>query len=77
MCPSQWEGKLEDGRMFYCRFRWGGFYIRVSEKETDDVSDAVGGECILEMEYGGEMDGIMTTEEMKELTKDSVDWSGL
>ncbi len=22
-CPSQWEGKLENGRYIYIRYRWG------------------------------------------------------
>ncbi len=75
-CPSQWEGKLEDGRMFYARYRHGYFYISLSDGPTDDVMDAVTHKYIMEMEHEGEgHDGIMSTETMQELTKDYVDWS--
>lgn len=76
-CPSQWEGKLDDGRMFYCRYRWGTFYISVSDRPTDRRLDAVSNNYIMEVEYGGEMDGCMSTEEMKELSKEHMDWSTL
>lgn len=36
--PSQWEGKLVDGRMFYARFRHGRMTIQFSNKPVDDVS---------------------------------------
>lgn len=76
-CPSQWEGKLDDERMFYCRYRWGVFYISVSDGPTDRGLDAVTRNYIMEVEYGGEMDGCMSTEEMKELSKEHMDWSAL
>ena len=28
-CPSQWEGKTEDGREVYIRFRFGCFYCEI------------------------------------------------
>lgn len=38
MCPSQWEGKLSDGRAIYIRFRWGT--LRASAGDTlDDAID--------------------------------------
>ena len=40
-CPSQWEGKLAGGRMFYVRYRWGILAVNISAKPTDDVMDAV------------------------------------
>lgn len=39
-CPSQWEGKLTDGkRMFYARFRHGHFYVEFSNEPADNVMD--------------------------------------
>ena len=75
-CPSQWEGALDGGRMFYIRFRHGSFCLRASPQPTEDVHDAVNGDLIMELEHDGEgHDGVMGTELMKELTKDHVDWS--
>lgn len=73
-CPSQWEGKLQDGRMFYARYRHGYFYISVSDGPTEDGFDAVTDNYLMEAEVGDGMDGV-STEEMQELTKDYVDWS--
>jgi hypothetical protein len=75
-CPSQWEGKLDDERMFYARFRHGWFYISVSEGPTDDPFDAITDNYVLELEHEGEgHDGIMSTELMMELSRDKIDWS--
>jgi len=74
-CPSQWQGKLEDGRMFYARYRHGYFYISVSDGPTERGFDAVTDNYLMEAEVGADMDGVMSTDEMRELTKDYVDWS--
>lgn len=47
-CPTQWEGRLKDGRDFYFRYRWGVAYLGVSgtgspvfaERTPDGVSAA-------------------------------------
>lgn len=36
-CPSQWEGKLEDGRSFYARYRHGIFRYGVANPGEDPV----------------------------------------
>ena len=76
-CPSQWEGKLDDGRIFYGRYRWGFFTLSVSKEPTDDPIEAVTDSYIMEVEYGGEWNGAMSTEEMMELSREHVDWSAL
>ncbi len=63
-CPSQWEGHLEDGRMFYIRYRWGHLSISVSDKPTDDVYDAVKGKEVLSKDVGDELDGTMSWDEL-------------
>lgn len=45
-CPTQAEGKLTDGRMFYFRARHGTWDLRVSDEATDDVGDAVRGQAV-------------------------------
>jgi hypothetical protein len=41
-CPTQWEGHLEDGRMFYFRIRHDILTIQVSTKPIDTI-DELGG----------------------------------
>jgi hypothetical protein len=31
-CPSQWEGKTEDGKDIYIRFRWGTLRLDIDGK---------------------------------------------
>lgn len=61
-CPSAWEGKLEDGRNFYCRYRWGSFSIRISEEVNGEENLEIFRESI-----GDEYDGVMNDSEMYEL----------
>lgn len=56
-CPSQWEGHLEDGRMFYARYRWGRLTVAVSDEPTDDVFVAVDGELAVDVMLGDPYDG--------------------
>lgn len=48
-CPSQWEGKLEDGRMFYMRYRHSHFTFALSKEPTDSVYDAIRGERLVDV----------------------------
>lgn len=51
-CPSQWEGRLADGREVYVRYRHG-----VLRMDID-------GRTAYRLEHGDGLDGFMTTEEM-------------
>ena len=64
-CPSQWEGHIDDGRMFYGRYRGGWLSLDVSQYPTDDVLDAIGGErpSVLGRHIGDYADGTMTTKD--------------
>ena len=44
--PSQWEGKLEDGRQIYIRYRWGELTIDLIQdsKETNLLTEQLGSE---------------------------------
>lgn len=74
-CPVQAEGKLEDGRMWYFRSRWGSWSMRVSENPTDEVQDAVGGEWVASGDVGeGDFDGSWIEAEVAEkLIEQSLD----
>ena len=64
-CPSQWEGHLKDGRMFYARYRWGALTIQVSKEPTGDVMDAVMGEMVYNEILGGGYDGTLEQNELE------------
>ncbi len=34
-CPSQWEGRLADGRFVFIRERWGTGHIQVGDTEDE------------------------------------------
>ena len=63
-CPSQWEIKLEDGRMIYVRYRWGALAFDISLEPTDDVYQAINGEQIYHEQIGDSMDGCLSEEQL-------------
>ena len=75
-CPSQWEGQTDDNRWVYFRYRHG--YLRVEiGKEGIDVDDNKffdGVEVIFEKHIGSALDGYMTFDELKSLTKNIIDY---
>jgi hypothetical protein len=71
-CPSQWEGTLEDGRMFYARYRWGSLSIEVSKEPTSDVFIAMEpeGELIYYRKaIGGAYDGVLDQSDLVDIMK--------
>lgn len=58
-CPSQWEGKLKDGRMFYARYRWGVLEISVSNNPSNSVYDAINGVVLCDEQLGDKYDGVL------------------
>jgi hypothetical protein len=74
-CPSQWEGRLTDGRYFYVRFRWGHFGFGVGASEGDAVRNC---EYVDEWDNEDEanLSGFMPDSTMKEfMTKHGFDMS--
>lgn len=65
-CPSQWEGNLIDGRMFYARYRWGVLSVELSKELTTDVYKAIGedGELIYDEQLGDSYDGTLEQAEL-------------
>ena len=72
--PSQWEGELSDGRMFYGRYRHGQFSVSIAET----VDSAVSGSIALGFDTGGYGNADMDDEEFMAMTAKHLlwDWSG-
>jgi hypothetical protein len=64
VCPSQWEGKTDDGRGVYVRYRWGGLSFTVAATVDDAVMGRGAGPESFHMSHGDGLDGFMTTEEL-------------
>jgi len=74
-CPSQWEGTLKKGQMFYIRYRWGGLSLRISPKSTNNVIEAVSGEEVCYTALGEQYDGVLSTKDMKKKLKNYLNFS--
>jgi len=68
VCPSQWEGKTEDGKTVYILYRWGCLSAGVGATLDEAVDNAMGlhgGRPIVELEPDDcESEGEMSTEDM-------------
>ena len=60
-CPSQWEGILKDGRMFYIRYRWGVLTIQLSKQPINDLDKVISEDwnLIYSEQLGDELDGVL------------------
>jgi hypothetical protein len=68
-CPSQWEGKLEDGRFVYVRYRWGCLQVGIE----DSLTEAIRHTEYLDYEGPDGLHGLMSTEKMLEITEFQFD----
>lgn len=66
-CPSQWEGKLSDGRKVYIRYRWGTLTVHVGETKAMSIEDTVATFPIASIIMGSAMDGYLKEEDMLEM----------
>ena len=67
-CPSQWRGKLDDGRDLYIRYR-NGYLTCGAGRTFDDAvwpTDENTGEILYSRVVGDYLDGYMTEDEMFE-----------
>lgn len=67
-CPSQWEGRLTDGRTFYVRYRYGYLSVCVSPTSTTDMYAAVSGEEVYGEQLGDGLDGCIDFDTVLEKT---------
>lgn len=77
--PAQWEGRADDGRKVYARYRFGFGEVRVGVPGDGSVFAAVGGPivCTFARVGGGlatELDGDLSESELVRTTKAFVTW---
>ena len=65
-CPSQWDIYTDDGHYIYVRYRWGYLSLTLDDQEQ-----------IFGMQVRDGLNGYMDTDELKELTKEILDWSNV
>jgi hypothetical protein len=70
--PSQWEGKTDDGRFVYVRFRWG--LLRIGVGATLDLAIIDEQTTIFERQLSDARDGELSFEQLRAATTGVVDW---
>ncbi len=68
-CPSQWEGRTDDGRWVYVRYRWGHLQVGIGPT----LEDAVDNDSI-SLDLGDELDGVLSYDELRAATVECVEW---
>lgn len=63
-CPTEYEGHLKDGRMFYFRYRWGHAELTISKIPTRYLKDVFDGEVIYSEGLGGAFDDYLEFQEV-------------
>jgi hypothetical protein len=64
-CPSQWEGRLEDGRTIYARYRGGGLSVGVGDGIDEAVRNGMSEEAFYFEHVGDCLDGFMDFAELQ------------
>lgn len=70
-CPAQWEGRTDDDRPVYVRYRFGRLSVRVGPI-GGDMDSAVTGDEVLSIDHGNDLDGWMEYDELCQLTAGTV-----
>ena len=65
--PSQWDGRLEDGRPFYIRYRGGYLAVRFGPV-GGSFDDALNADNWFDQKVGGDRDGEIELAEVCRLT---------
>src|SRR5262249_44273769 len=68
-CPSRWEGETLDGRVLYASYQHGRLTVGVGATLEAAVGVACDdGELLVWQAHGDEHDGVMSTDELLEVT---------
>jgi hypothetical protein len=64
-CPSQWEGTLDDGRVMYARYRWGGLSVGLGKGLDEAVENSWSEDSLFDEHLGDGLDGFMSSDELR------------
>ncbi len=64
-CPAQWEGRTDDDRGVYVRYRHGLLTVSVSEPGGDIDAAVEEGKDVLYIQRDSGLDGWMESDELK------------
>lgn len=72
--PNIFAGTTADGGTIYARYRWGHLSIRIQPAGVDDGTDGAAGTSIFEIDYGGQYDGHIDYQAIRNLTRSLIEW---
>ena len=73
-CPAQWEGKTDEGKTVYIRYRWGELTIQVSPEPSNNIYEAVNGVEVINKQLGDSLNGYLTYDELKNATAGIIEF---
>ena len=73
-CPSQWDGRTDDDRAVYVRYRWGCLRVTVGEPGDRDEFAGVRGRWVYSAEIGDGFDGALSGAELARRTAGVLEW---
>lgn len=73
-CPSQWEGTTDDDRRVYVRYRYGRLSVKMGPPGNHDEWAGVRGDEIFADTLGGNLDGVLTYDELGQMTAHLIQW---
>lgn len=69
-CPTQWEGRTDDGRHVYVRYRWGTLRVGVGAS----IEEAVADHATFSRTLGDGLDGRLSYPALVAATAPRFDW---
>ena len=72
MCPSQWEGRTDDDREVYIRYRHGHGYVSVGAPGDHTRFAALNGQVVARWDGDDALDGFISTADMMDRVKYAV-----
>ena len=72
--PAQWEGRTDDGRWIYARYRHGCLGIGVGATLDEAVVASFSDDALVSKQIGERLDGEMSWAELRHLTAGVIEW---
>jgi len=69
-CPAIWEGRTDDNKYIFIRYRWGSLRALVGKTQGETYENANifdDCDCVYLNQVGEELDGDMSTKQMEKI----------